>query len=150
MAQTCTDLIVHAVFSTKERKILLENALKKCLWAYLGGIVRELGGKAIIINGASDHVHLLIQLPPTRSVADCLRIIKTNSSRWINESWSAHSGFAWQSGYGAFSIGRADLGAVYKYISMQEDHHRKFSFQEELLKLLREHAKEFNEHFLWQ
>ena len=85
ITRTCTDLIVHAVFSTKERKILLENAFKKCLWAYLGGIVRELGGKAIIINSTSNHVHLLIQLPPTRSVADCLRIIKTNSSRWINE-----------------------------------------------------------------
>ena len=150
MSQTYTDLIVHVVFSTKGRKEGIHDALKTRLWAYLAGIVRELGGKPIIVNGTSNHVHLLIQWPPTLSIADALRVIKTNSSRWINGTKSEDYAFGWQSGYGAFSLDRADVGTVSRYISGQEDHHRRLSFQNEPLELLKEHAIEFDELLLWK
>jgi REP element-mobilizing transposase RayT len=107
------------------------------LYAYLGGIVRELRGKALVLGGTRDHVHMLLKLPCDLAVADCLHVVKANSSRWIHEKWPQRRSFAWQVGYGAFSVSESGHSRVVEYIRRQEEHHRKMSFQDEFMLLLR-------------
>ncbi|HEV2990856.1 MAG TPA: IS200/IS605 family transposase, partial [Candidatus Angelobacter sp.] len=104
MGRTFTKLFTHIVFSTKGRARLIGSDLKPELHAYLGGLTRELKGKALAINGMKEHVHLLVSLPPTISISDALRFIKANSCSWVHEKWPRRSAFAWQLGYGAFSV----------------------------------------------
>ncbi|MGH9581230.1 MAG: IS200/IS605 family transposase, partial [Terriglobales bacterium] len=137
------------IWSTRERKPLIEPELKENLFAYLGGIVREMKGKALIVNGMHDHVHLLVELPPAVSVAELMRVAKANSSRWIHETRPGHSGFAWQTGYAAFSVSRSHAASVSRYIAEQEKHHRKRTFQEELILFLKKHGIEYDERYLW-
>jgi putative transposase len=146
MPHTFTNLLTHAVFSTKDRAPLIKPEIRPRLHAYLGGIVREAQGTAFIVNGTAEHVHLLISLPPTLSLADAMRVLKTNSSRWMNEDQRVP--FAWQSGYGAFSVSRSNAEAVSRYIARQEEHHRKISFREELIAFLRRHEIEFDERYV--
>jgi len=148
MAHTYTSILVHAVFSTSSRAPLLTNDMRPEMHAYLGGILRELKAVPIVIGGTADHVHLLLRLPADLAVADCLRVVKTNSSRWAKERWQRP--FAWQGGYGAFSVSESRRDTVIRYIQNQEEHHRRISFQEEFLKLLRSHAVEFDERYIWQ
>jgi REP element-mobilizing transposase RayT len=150
MPHSFTNLLTHVIFSTKERAPFIDTELKPPLLAYMGGIVREMHATALIINGTADHVHLLIGLPPTPSLSDCMRILKTNSSRWVHEKWSAHSTFGWQSGFGAFSVSQSNVAAVSEYIAHQEEHHRKVSFQEEFLTFLKKHGIEYDERYIWQ
>jgi len=116
----------------------------------MGGIVRELNGVALLINGTADHVHLLVRLPPTVSIADALRVVKTNASRWVHEKWPSRSAFTWQIGYGAFSVSQSSAEAVLRYIANQEEHHRKVSFQQEMLAYLRRHRIPYDERYLWE
>ena len=104
MAHTYTSLLIHVIFSTSGRAPLLTDAMRLDLHAYLGGILREMDAVPIAIGGTADHVHLLIRLPANLALADCLRIVKTNSSRWVKERWPQQRKFAWQGGYGAFSV----------------------------------------------
>jgi REP element-mobilizing transposase RayT len=150
MGHTCSNLLAHIIWSTKDRVSLIKPDLKDDLFAYLGGIVREVKGKALIVNGMPDHVHMLAELPPTVSVAELMRLAKTNSSRWIHETRPGHSGFAWQTGYAAFSVSRSNAPAVSRYIAEQEKHHRKRSFQEELILFLRKHGIAYDERYLWR
>lgn len=150
MSQTLTNLLTHIVFSTKGRRPLIDAESKADLIAYLGGIVRELNGKPLIINGTADHVHLLIQLPPTLPVSDAMRVIKTNSSRWVHQRWPVKKDFGWQGGYGAFSVSRSNVHQVIAYIQNQEEHHRKRSFQEELIAILKKHNIEYDERYIWE
>ena len=124
--------------------------MKEDLHAYMGGIVRELGGKAILINGMPDHVHLLIYLPPTVALAEAVRVLKANSSRWVHEKWPGNSKFAWQRGYGAFSVSRTIVSDVERYIATQEEHHRKITFEEEFVAFLKRHGIEYDPRYLWQ
>src|SRR5260370_26627388 len=103
MSRTFTSLLTHVVFSTKDREPIINAELKRELYAYLGGLTRELKGKAYGINGAADHVHMLISLPPVVSMSEAVRFIKSNSSGWGRDKWPRRS-FAWQLGYGAFSV----------------------------------------------
>jgi putative transposase len=128
-----TNLLTHIIFSTKHRAPQIDQPLKPQLLAYMGGIVREINGAALLINGTADHVHLLVRLPATVALADALRLIKTNSSRWVHEQGQTHSDFTWQTGYGAFSVSQSNAAAVLRYIAKQEEHHRKVSFQQELM-----------------
>jgi putative transposase len=114
----------------------------------MGGIIRELGGKAYVVNGTGDHVHLLINLPPSLSLSDAVRVIKTNSSRWMRAQRRA-SKFGWQPGYAAFSVSQSNVKAVAAYIERQEEHHRKFSFHDEYVNFLKRHGIEFEERFIW-
>ena len=123
--------------------------LKPELYAYLGGLSRELKGKALAINGMEDHVHLLVSLPPTISVSDALRFIKANSSKWVHEKWPGRSSFAWQLGYGAFGVSKSNVPEVEDYIRHQEEHHRKMTYQEEFLAFLRAHEIEYDERYVW-
>ena len=149
MSHTSTNLLVHFIFSTKDRAPLITSEIEGDLHAYLGGIIRELGGVALSINGTPDHVHILVRVPATHSIADLACVMKTNSSRWVHERWSERRGFAWQTGYGAFSVNESGMDAVRDYISRQAEHHKKRSFQEEFLSFLRKNKIAIDERYLW-
>ena len=150
MSHTFTHIILHIIFGTKDRAPLITADIKADLFAYIGGIVRELGGKALAINGMPDHLHLLVSLPPTLASSDAVRVIKANSSKWVHERWTTRGGFGWQQGYAAFSVSRSAMQDVEAYITNQEEHHRKVTFQEEFLALLNKHGIEYNERYLWK
>ncbi len=150
MAHTYARLLTHVVFSTKNRVACLDAELKPTLFSYMGGIIRELRGNAIDVNGTADHVHLLVVLPPTVAISDALRVLKTDSSRWIHETWRDRARFAWQTGYGAFSVSQLKVDAVRRYIDGQEDHHRRVTFQEEFLTLLKRHEIPYDERYIWE
>ena len=150
MAHTFTTLLIHTVFSTSERRPFLSEAMRPDAHAYMGGILKNLRADPIAIGGTSDHVHLLIGLPADLAIADCLCVVKTNSSRWIKERWPERRLFSWQRGYGAFTVSESNRGAVIRYIQDQEQHHRRISFQEEFLVLLKKHGVEFDERYMWR
>ena len=150
MAQTFTNLLTHVIFSTKERAPSIQAEWKPDLLAYMGGIIRELDGKAVAIDGAGDHIHLLLWMPPTRSISEMLRVLKTNSSRWVNRKRGAKRDFAWQAGYGAFSVSHFTAPAVVRYIRGQENHHRRVSFQEEFVAFLKRNGIEYDERYIWE
>jgi putative transposase len=114
MAHTFTHLLTHIVFSTKDRRPFLDTELKSRLLPYLGGIIRELDGKALIINGPADHVHILASLAAKHSLSDLMRELKADSSGWVHKNYPNHSEFAWQIGYGAFSVSHSNLAEVEK------------------------------------
>jgi len=150
MAHTFTRLLTHVIFSTSERMPYLSETMRPDVHAYMGGILRELRAVPIAIGGTSNHVHLLMRLPADLALADCLRVVKANSSRWIKERWPKSSPFAWQGGYGAFTVSESNCRAVIRYIQDQEEHHRRISFQEEFLALLKKHGVEFDERYVWR
>jgi putative transposase len=148
MSRTFTSLLTHLVFSTKDREPLIVSTIRYELFAYLGGLTRELKGKAYGINGTADHLHMLISLPPVVSISEALRFIKANSSGWVHDNWPRQA-FAWQLGYGAFSVGKSNAPEILKYIGHQEDHHRKSTFKEEFIDLLRHHEIDYDERYIW-
>jgi putative transposase len=148
MSHTFTNLLTHVIFSTKDREPLITAALHDDLLAYLGGIVRELGGVLRTANARPDQVHLLCSLPPTVATSDALRVVKTNSSRWVHRSRS-FPGFDWQTGYGAFSVSQSLASAVVQYIGNQEKHHRGVTFQEEFVAFLKKHGVAYDERYIW-
>jgi REP element-mobilizing transposase RayT len=115
----------------------------------MGGIVRERKGVPLVINGTADHVHLLVSLPTNESVAELLRVVKANSSHWVHEQFPAESRFAWQAGYAAFTVSASRAADVTEYIARQQEHHRRVSFQEELLTFLQKHGVAYDERDLW-
>jgi putative transposase len=136
----------HIVFSTKERRKLVDKSMQPKLWAYMAGIARNHEFLVLANGGMEDHVHLLIQLPPVLSVAEAVSLIKTNSSRWMNEHGMK---FAWQEGYGDFSVSRSSLSTVESYIVNQEQHHRKMTFEDEFVGLLKKHGIEFDPRYVF-
>ena len=146
MAHTFTKHHLHAVFSTKQRAKLISKDLQERLWQYLTGICHNTDLVPVAMGGMEDHVHMLFHLPPSRSLGDAMRLIKTNSSRWMNDH---RKGFAWQEGYGAFAVSASVLAKVVRYIHNQEMHHRKMSFEEEYLGLLKKHGVEFDPRFVF-
>jgi REP element-mobilizing transposase RayT len=147
MSQTCGNVVVHLIFSTKQRLPVITPEIRSDLHAYLGGIVREMGGTALIVNGIADHVHMLIRIRPIHSIAEMMRVIKTNSGKWIHRK--GHTKFAWQAGYGVFSVSESSIPAVTKYIADQEQHHRKHSFQEEFVAFLKKNNVAYDERYIW-
>jgi len=150
MPHSFHNLLFHVVFSTKDRVACMDAELRSNLFPYMGGILREMGCTARLINGTADHVHLLINLRADLAVSECIRVVKANSSRWIHEAWPRHRGFGWQTGYGAFTVSASNEDAVFNYIRKQEEHHRRTSFQEEFVALLQKHCVPFDEKFLWK
>jgi putative transposase len=149
MANTYTNLLYHLVFSTRQRRDTIKPAFEAELYRYVGGIIRAEGGILLEIGGTMDHVHLLVRFKPVLSVAQILQTIKGNSSKWINERSDRLSRFAWQVGYGAFSVSASQVDAVRRYICMQKQHHQKTSFQEELVLLFVKHGIDYDERYLW-
>ena len=139
----------HCVFSTKERRRLITPALAQRLWPFMGGIARQHKIKAIEIGGVEDHVHLLLSLPSTIAIAKALQLIKGGSSKWVHETFPEHRLFGWQEKYGAFSVSVSQLDNIVRYIQGQEAHHRKMTFQEEFVALLKKHRIEYDERYLW-
>ena len=140
--------LLHCVFTTKHRQRWLTPEIRERLWPYLAGIARENDMRALEIGGVEDHVHVLLSLPATMSVAKALQLLKGNSSKWIHETFPGMAEFAWQGGYGAFSIGISGLEATTRYIRQQEQHHQKRTFRDELVLMLRKHRIEFEEWML--
>ena len=148
MSRTFTNLLTHLIFSAKDREPLIIPELKPELYAYLGGLTRELKGKAYGIGGTADHVHMLVSLPPVVSISEALRFLKANSSGWVHDKWPQRS-FAWQLGYGAFSVSKSNVPDVLGYIQNQEAHHRRLSFKEEFVDFLRKLEIEYDERYIW-
>jgi len=149
MPRTYTNLLTHIIFSTKQRQPFINTDIKPRFHSYIGGIVRELHGVAYNVGGVADHVHLLVSLPPTLSVSDAVRTIKTNSSKWIKQQGGAHSNFEWQNGYGAFAVSQSNMNGVAKYITEQEEHHRTRTFQEEYIAFLERHGIEYDKRYVF-
>jgi putative transposase len=129
--------LMHCVWATKERLPLIKPDLQQRLWPYLGGIARKNKMKALAVGGVEDHVHVLLSIPSTLSVAKTVQVLKGNSSKWIHDTFPEHGDFSWQEGYGAFSIGISGVEDTTKYIQGQAEHHRKMSFKEELATVLK-------------
>ena len=147
MSYTC--LFYHIVFSTKERRPFLSEELLARACQYMGGIVRNLKGQMLKANGAADHVHLAAVIHPSAAVAEFVGKVKSNSTGWIHETFPPMRDFAWQEGYSAFTVSRSVLPAVLKYIENQPVHHRKMTFQEELIELLERHGIEYDPQRMW-
>ena len=128
---------VHVIFSTKQRKKCLSDDFQPKLWAYMAGIAHNQGFEAMIIGGVRDHVHALLVLPPTLPLAKAVQFLKGGSSKWINET---NGEFAWQEGYGAFSVSASQTGDVVRYIQDQRTHHEKKSFEEEFVEFLKKYG----------
>jgi putative transposase len=139
----------HCVFSTKERRPLITPTLRDRLWPFLGGIARQHKMKAIEIGGVADHVHILLSLPATMPIAKAMQLIKGGSSKWVHETFPEHRNFEWQEKYGSFGVSVSQLDKIIEYIKGQERHHRKLTFQEEFLALLKKHRIEYDERYLW-
>jgi putative transposase len=146
MSHTRIENIVHIVFSTKERRKTIPHEMKERLWAYMAGICKKDKIFVHAIGGMEDHVHLLLQIPPTLSLAKAIMNVKANSSKWMSGQGSK---FAWQEGYGAFSISRSDVKTVAEYIRNQEQHHAKMSFEEEFLGLLKQNGIEYDPRYVF-
>jgi REP element-mobilizing transposase RayT len=140
----------HCVFSTKERRPFITPELQERLWPFLGGIARQNKMKALEIGGVADHVHILLSLPSTMAVAKAVQLIKGGSSKWVHETFPDQRAFAWQEEYGAFSVSVSQLDKTIAYIRGQAKHHRKLTFQEEFLTLLKKHRIEYDERYLWK
>ena len=148
MSQTAGNLVIHLIFSTKARQPLITPAIRGDLFAYLGGIIREMRGTALIVGGTTDHVHMLIRIRPAQSAAEIARVVKTNSSRWLRKKGNVH--FAWQNGYGAFSVSESNVPAVARYIASQEEHHKKLTFQQEYIAFLKKNKVAYDERYIWE
>ena len=149
MANSYTSMNIHFVFSTKNRVSLIDNKLKTRLHYYLGGIAREIKMVPLAVGGTSNHVHILVSVPPVLSPAKGIQLLKTNSSRWIHEEFPGMAGFSWQVGYSAFSVSPRLIGNVRSYIHRQEEHHRIRTFEEEYVGFLKESGIEYDEKYVW-
>jgi REP element-mobilizing transposase RayT len=138
----------HCVFATKAREPLLTAAIRQRLFPYLGGIARENRMKALAVGGVADHVHILVSLPATMSVSKAMQLLKGNSSKWIHEIFPTLRQFAWQEGYGAFSIGVSGIKETCNYIRDQEKHHRTRTYREEVIAFLQRHGLPFDDAML--
>ncbi len=150
MPQSFASLHCHLIFSTKNRASLITADIQPRLYAYWGGICKEQGYPLIAAGGTADHVHLLVSLSREVSVAEVVRVLKANSSKWVHETFAERREFGWQNGYAAFAVSCSNIDAVKRYLARQEEHHRKQTFQEEFIAFLRRHHIEYDERYLWE
>jgi REP element-mobilizing transposase RayT len=150
MPQSLAKIIAHTVFSTKDRRpFLRDKPLREELHRYLGGILTNLDCQPVIIGGVEDHVHILSTLARTCAAAEMVKEVKRGSSLWLKSKSPGLHDFAWQNGYGVFSIGFSQVEMVRNYIAGQEEHHRKISFQDEFREFLKCYDVEFDERYVW-
>jgi len=148
MPSSYCNLLYHIVFSTKAREPWLNAVVRPRVHEYLGGAIRSEGGIALIVNGTADHVHILAKMRQDKAVSKMIGEIKANSSGWISRTFDGLSQFAWQEGYGAFSVSESKVEKVQAYVANQEEHHRTVSFADELKLLLKAHRIAFDERYL--
>ena len=149
MAQSLSKILLHIVFSTKNREPWIDQKIRPALQAYLAGGVRALDAEAYRVGGVADHVHIACTLPRTLPVSKLLEEIKKSSSAWIKQQAPTCHDFAWQAGYGAFSLGQSQFDALVAYIDAQEEHHRQRTFKDEFLLLLKRYSVNYDERHVW-
>lgn len=149
MANTYTQLYIHAIFAVKGRDNLISTKWKDELYKYISGIISNKDQKLMIVNGVPNHIHLLIGLKPTCTISDLVRDIKANSSKWINEKKYLKVKFQWQNGFSAFSVSQSGISNLIKYIKNQEEHHQKKSFKEEYIEFLEAYKIEFKNKYIF-
>lgn len=149
MPQSLASILVHIIFSTKNREPLIHPEIEPELFPYLATTCGSLKSPALLINGTMDHVHLLVSLGRKMSVADLIEELKSSSSRWIKSKGPRYREFCWQHGYGAFSIGQSGVSALKEYIEQQKEHHRVRTLQEEFREFLHKYEMESDERYVW-
>lgn len=149
MSSTFTNLLIHIVFSTKERYPIITDQYRERLYAYIGGIIRHEGAEPLAIGGTADHLHIAVKMKSSTALADLVRKIKANSSKWINEKRFCQGKFAWQTGYSGFSVSASQIGKVRGYIENQIEHHKIKTFKAELKEMLDKHGIEYSSEYLW-
>ena len=149
MPQSLSSILVHLVFSTKNREPYITPEIESELHAYLAAVFRECHSPALTINGTSNHVHALFTLSRTVTIAELIEEVKKRSSKWAKTKGGVNRNFQWQTGYGAFSIGRSNVEAVKKYIAGQKEHHHRKTFEEEYRSFLRKYGVEYDERYVW-
>lgn len=151
MPHSYVNCLMHCVcvFSTKERRKLITPDIRDRLWAFIGGIARENQMKALIVGGVENHVHILLSVPSTLSIAKAVQLIKGGSSKWVHDAFPSHNDFAWQEGYGAFSVSISQVEHTIAYIRNQEEHHRKKTFEQEFVSFLKKHSIEYDERYVF-
>ena len=149
MAQSLSMVLLHLVFSTKNREPFISESLQDGLHAYLAGACRGQGSEAFRVGGTEDHVHIACTLPRTLAISELLEQIKRPSSRWMKERDAGCRDFRWQGGYGAFSLGMSQLDDLTAYIDRQKEHHKKVTFKEELRRLLEKYGVDYDERYVW-
>ena len=147
MSHTYVSELVHCVFSTKQRRNLISPEAQSQLWAFLGGIARKNGFKALMVGGTENHVHILLSLPATMPLAKAMQLVKGAWSHLMNETFKTE--FAWQEGYGAFTVGVSQKSATIAYIQSQAEHHRKRNFEEEFVAFLKKNGIEYDPQHVW-
>ena len=148
MANTYTQLYTHVVFAVKYRRNHIHKTWQDELYKYISGVVSNHNQKLMIIGGMPDHVHILLGTRPNCNLSDLVRIIKANSSKWINEKKLTKTKFEWQEGFGAFTVSQSQLPRVINYIKNQEQHHKKKTFKEEYIEFLEAYKVDYNEDYL--
>lgn len=149
MANTYASLHYHLIFSTKNRIRWIVPDIEQRVWEYLGGIARRHKLTALQVGGTDDHIHALVLAPAIFSPSQIAQFLKGDSSKWIHDEFRRMRSFAWQDGYGAFTVSRSNLPEVIEYIQSQREHHRKKTFQEEYLEFLKRHEIQYDERYLW-
>jgi putative transposase len=149
MPQSLAKLLVHLIYSTKNREPVLRDDVRDELHRYTAGILRELESPAILINSVEDHVHILYSHSKNYSPSKIVEEVKTGTSKWIKTKGIAYAVFHWQNGYGAFSISQSAVADVVDYINSQKEHHRRKTFQEEYREFLRRYEVLYDERYVW-
>ena len=149
MPQSLARILVHLVFSTKNREPWITTEIEQRIWEYLGGIARKNQMKALQIGGIEDHVHVVVGMRPTMAVSEAVQLLKGGSSKWIHDTFPSMGSFAWQDGYGAFTVSKSQLPDVIHYVANQREHHRVRTFQEEYRALLEKHEIQYDERYIW-
>jgi REP element-mobilizing transposase RayT len=148
MANTYTQIHIHAVFAVQNRLSLIQKQWQDELYKYITGIITNNGHKLLQIGGMPDHIHVLFGMRPTQSLSDLMQDMKGSSSLWINQKRFFKGKFSWQEGYGAFSYGKSQIDRVIKYIQQQENHHKKRNLEEEYLELLKLFDIKFDDRYI--
>ncbi|HEY4261906.1 MAG TPA: IS200/IS605 family transposase [Schlesneria sp.] len=149
MPQSLANIYIHLIFSTKERVPSLANEMRPELHAYMATVLANLNSPAVLINSVEDHVHILFNMGRTVTLAQVVEDVKKSSSKWVKNQSSKLASFAWQAGYGGFSVSASNVPSVTSYVRNQEEHHRTKSFQEEFRVFLRKHEIEYDERYVW-
>jgi putative transposase len=149
MPQSLAPVTVHIIFSTKDRRPFITKSIREELHAYLAGTGKAIGTPTLIVGGTEDHAHILLILSRTLTIADTMEELKKSSSKWLKSKGEGLRDFYWQNGYGMFPVSASNLAQVRDYITNQERHHRKMTFQEEYRLFLAKHGVEFDERYVW-
>ena len=149
MAQSLSNVYIHLIFSTKERRRWLTDEIRQDLHSYMATVLKNIQCPATIINSVEDHIHLLFKLHRTTTQSKVVEDIKKHSSKWLKSQSPDLALFSWQSGYGAFSVSESNLPQVSKYIERQKEHHQSHTFQDEYRAFLQRHRITYDEHYLW-